>query len=129
MERRQFLASLMAVPVVAGAGNTRTSAAPVAAPASQPGIRFTEERFRGLVGERFQVSAEGWRSQLTLTEVVTASADPRTEQFTTIFRAGGQPLPAAGLYEVEHPQTGRFALRLDGHRESDFRLAAFALLR
>jgi hypothetical protein len=134
MERRHFLAtSLIAVAALTDTavanGAPAAAVTPKAASPALPPVAFSEARFRSLVGSAFHFAGDAWRGQLQLTEVVGRSGDARTEQFTTVFRADGRVLPAAGMYEVDHPAAGRFTLRIDGHRESDFRLATFALLR
>jgi hypothetical protein len=135
MDRRHFLStSLMAVtaPAFAGATAARQSANPGAAPVSRStadAAAFGEARFRSLLGSRFQFTGDEWRGRLELTDVVARTSDARVEQFTAIFRTHGSARPAPGTYTVHHPEMGRFALRIDGQRESDLRLASFALLR
>ncbi len=135
MERRHFLAtSLMAAAAfsdptaLVGTAATATTAttAPIRGAA---GHAFSEARFRGLVGSRFYFTGDAWRGHLSLADVVGRSSDARTEQFTTVFRTEGRVSPAPGVYEVDHPDAGRFTLRIDGQPESDVRLAVFALLR
>ena len=129
MDRRSFLStSLFAVTAFSGHSAEGAPAKPLRAPAPKSFV-FTEARFRSLLGSRFQFVGEQWRGPLELTEVVARTNDERVEQFTTVFRTGAAVRPAPGVYEVEHPAVGRFALRIDGHHESDLRLAAFALLR
>jgi hypothetical protein len=115
--------------MTADASSTVSSEVPVEVPGPQPtSAAFSEARFRGHLGSRFDFAGEEWRGSLQLRDVVARTNDARVEQFTTVFHTYGKA-PAAGLYEVNHPEMGRFSLRIDGQPESDFRVADFALLR
>jgi hypothetical protein len=131
MDRRHFLStSLIAVTAVAGPAKDRQSSkTPAAAAVRSSTIAFSEERFRSLLGSRFQFAGRNWRGTLHLTDVVSRPSDSRIEQFTTVFRVDASVHPAPGLYEVKHPDVGRFALRIEGRGESDLRTASFAILR
>jgi len=127
MDRRNFLStSLFAVTALSGQSPQAASQKPLPAPAST--AKLSEARFRSLLGSQFHFSGAQWRGRLELSEVVGRASDARTEQFTTIFKAGGGN-PQAGVYQVTHPAIGRFALRIEGRQESDVRHAAFSLLR
>jgi hypothetical protein len=133
MDRRRFLStSLVALTApVFGASSTAAvpSSPPLDTPAALGAERFAEARFRSLLGSRFQFTGDAWRGGLQLTDVVARSSDARVEQFATVFKSMGPVYPAPGLYTVDHPEMGRFALRIDGPRESSQRQATFALLR
>ena len=129
MDRRNFLStSLFAVTALSGQSAQAASQKPLSASAPKP-VALSAARFRSLLGSQFHFSGTQWRGALELTEVVARDTDARIEQFTTIFKADGAVKPAAGVYKVNHPSIGRFALRIDGPQDSDVRLAAFALLR
>jgi len=129
MDRRHFLStSLMAV-TAATATTAHSAGAPaLPSPAPAPTVALSEARFRSLLGSSFQFTGSDWRGNLKLTDVVARASDARTEQFTAVFQPAGTVPPAPGVYKVRHPDVGRFDLRIDG-RESDLRLATFALLR
>ena len=135
MDRRHFLSTSLAavtVPALASAsadGLPLKPSAAVAGPSTTDAVPFGEARFRGLLGSHFRFKGDDWRGSLKLTEVVSRTSDTRLEQFTTIFRAEGAALPAPGVYAVNHPDMGRFNLRIDGRHDSDVRQATFALLR
>jgi hypothetical protein len=92
-------------------------------------VVFSEATFRGQLGSRFEFIGDKWRGPLQLKDVVAQRSDERVEQFTAIFKTAKKSGAAAGVYEVAHPELGRFTLRIDGQPESDRRVAAFALLR
>jgi hypothetical protein len=126
MDRRDFLtASLMTVAAFKKVSAERPSAAP---PPPVAAAALSEARFRVLVGSRFQMSGSEWRGTMQLAEVRSGPDSRQLEQFATLFVADASA-PAAGLYEVSHPDLGRFALRLDGAASARQRAATFALLR
>jgi hypothetical protein len=130
MDRRDFLsASLMTVGALTSAQMAPLSAAllPPSVPAAEGGLN--EASFRAMIGSRFQLTSSDWRGHVRLTEVRTGPQAARLEQFSAIFTGEDAILPASGLYEVVHPQAGRFALRLEGADGAARRTAAFARLR
>lgn len=127
MDRRDFLtASLMAVAALKAVAPA--AAAPAAVPPPPP-ADLSRARFQALIGTRFHLTADGWRGDVRLSDVHRGPEHERLEQFTTVFVPDGSSAPAPGLYEVSHPEAGRFALRIDGHAGSMRRDATFALLR
>lgn len=135
MDRRHFLStSLIAIPAVAG----MTAESPLVTPSAMAfttparqakSVALTEATFRSQVGSRFDFASDGWRGSLQLTDVVARTSDAQVEQFTTVFKTTGKVAAASGLYNVNHPELGRFMLRIDGNLDSDRRVAEFALLR
>ena len=120
MDRRDFLStSLMAVGALA--------AAPASAISAPNG--FSCSAFRDLVGSRFRLRAADWRGQVQLAEVLEGPSVQGLDQFTTVFTCDAMQPPPAGLYDVDHPEMGRFQLLIDGRDPSGRRLAAFALLQ
>ena len=128
MDRRDFLsASLMAVS--AGALKDALAAAPTTAAPAPPLYRFSQGAFRELVGSRFRLRAADWHGQVQLAEVLDGPSVKGLDQFTTVFTCDDALPPPAGMYDVDHPEMGRFLLRIDGGNPSGRRVAAFALLQ
>ena len=130
MDRRDFLStSLMAVG--AGALKGALAAAPAAAGAAPASAlyRFSQSAFRDLVGSRFRLLADDWHGQVQLAEVLDGPSVQGLDQFTTVFTCDAATAPPAGMYDVYHPEMGRFQLLIDGRDPSGQRLAAFALLQ
>jgi hypothetical protein len=129
MDRRHFLTtSLMTVAAFKVSSATPALAAPAVSVAPPPYV-FSGEAFRSLVGTDFQLSAADWRGSVRLDEIVDGPETAEVDQFIAVFSSAGRPAPAEGLYDVDHPQAGRFSLRVDGHDASGTRRATFALLR
>jgi hypothetical protein len=129
MDRRDFLtASLMTVAAFKAA--VPAAAAPATAPMPVPArVDLSQARFRALIGTHFHLTTAGWRGDVRLDEVRPGPERAGLEQFTTVFIPEGSPAPAPGLYEVSHPEAGRFALRIEGLDPDGRRAATFALLR
>lgn len=108
-------------------------AAVLAGPRLRMSDGFTAANFRALLNTPFSVA----RGLLDLTEVLLVGVSdgpswPGTEQFRIALKgAASQPLPE-GLYEVAHPQMGRFQLHIEptgAHAGAAFYSAAFSLVR
>ena len=97
--------------------------------ASAPALfGFSQGAFRNLVGSRFRLRAADWHGQVQLAEVLGGPSVRGLDQFITVFTCDGALPPPAGLYDVDHPEMGRFQLLIDGRDPSGRRSAAFALL-
>jgi len=132
MDRRDFLtASLMTAAVFKVTPAKAAAPSEAASPAASPLARFaaSEAQFRSMIGSRFELTSSEWRGHVRLAEVREGPRAAKLEQFTVVFAPEGTPAPSAGFYEVRHPETGSFPLRIDGRDDVGNRAATFALLR
>ena len=129
MDRRHFLTTSLMTVAAFKVSSASPAPSAAAAPVAPPPYVFSAVAFRSLVGTDFQFSTRDWRGSVRLHEVVDGPDTAGLDQFSAVFSTDGRPAPAAGLYDVEHPKAGRFALCVDGHDESGTRRATFALLR
>ena len=127
MHRRDFLTASLTT--VAAFKTVAAQAWPGPPAPVETRYQFSAERLRAMVGSRFRLTAADWRGHVRLAEVVEGPTVPGLDQFTIVFRSEEHTSPQPGVYEVDHPDAGRFALRIDGRDESGARLATFALLR
>ncbi|WP_313175098.1 DUF6916 family protein [Massilia sp.] len=111
MKRRIFLKSASATLAMGGLGLHA-----VLATAADGADAFAWSRARAdtLVGQSFWLNhPESGAMAVTLAAVLApARLDPHLDQFSLVFRAAGKPLVADGIYDMDHPAIGRFALHL-----------------
>lgn len=99
----------------AGMSSAAAMAADAAAKRAVAG-QLSAAGFSALLRQTFAVYGGERGATLLLVKVKEARAQPGMQQFSLHFSGDGAAALDSGMYELEHPQTGKLLMYLDAHK-------------